>query len=76
MQLLRSILLAYVRHGLTLASGYLLAHGLIDQAGSQVLLSAGLAMAGVAWSTGQKLAAQFELELAKKAQAGSGNQGA
>jgi hypothetical protein len=75
MQLLRSIALAYVRHGLTLASGYLLAHGLIDQAGSEILLSAGLAVAGVVWSTGQKFAAQLELQLALKEQALPATQG-
>ena len=67
MPLLKSIALSYIRHSLTLASGYLLAHGLIDQAGSQILLSAGLAIAGVAWSTAQKLAANLELDLARKA---------
>jgi len=68
MTLLKNIALAYIRHALTLASGYLLARGLIDQASSQVLLSAGMALAGVAWSTGQKLAANLELQIARKAQ--------
>jgi hypothetical protein len=67
MNLLKNILLGYVRHGLTLAAGYLLGRGLIDQAGGEVLLSAGMALAGVAWSTGQKLAANLELEIARKA---------
>jgi hypothetical protein len=68
MNLLKTILLGYIRHGLTLAAGYLLGHGLIDQSGSQVLLSAGMALAGVAWSTGQKLATNLELQIARKAQ--------
>jgi len=67
--MIKSIALAYVRHGLTAAAGYLLAHGLIDQAGGQVLASAGLAIAGLAWSAGQKMFANYELELAKKSNA-------
>jgi hypothetical protein len=66
MNLLKSILLSYIRHALTLAAGYLLAHGLITQADGQLLLSAGLTLAGVAWSTAQKFAAQLELQLATK----------
>jgi hypothetical protein len=66
MNLLKSILLGYVRHGLTAAAGYLLAHGLIAQADQQVILSAGLALAGVAWSTISKLAHDEELRLAQK----------
>jgi hypothetical protein len=65
MNLLQSIFLGYVRHALTLCAGYLLAHGLIDQAGGQVLAAAGVALAGVAWSTVQKFAAHYELRLAK-----------
>jgi hypothetical protein len=66
MPLLKTLLFSYLRHALTLAAGYLLAHGLVDQAGGQILLSAGLAIAGVAWSTAQKFAAQLELQLAAK----------
>ena len=64
--MLKQILLGSIRHLLTAGAGYLLAHGLIDQAGGQVLASAGLAIAGVAWSMAQKLMANYELELAKK----------
>jgi hypothetical protein len=67
MDLLKTILLSYVRHGLTVAAGYLLAHGLIDQAGGQVLASAGLALAGLVWTTCQKLAANYALQAAAKA---------
>jgi hypothetical protein len=67
MKLFQSILFGYIRHGLTLCAGYLLAHGLIDQAGGEVLTSAGVALAGVAWSTIQKLISNYELQLAKKA---------
>jgi hypothetical protein len=66
MNLLKSILTGYVRHGLTAAAGYLLAHGLIGQQDQQVLMSAGLALAGVAWSTASKLIQQEELRLAQK----------
>lgn len=66
MNLFKAILLGYVRHALTLAAGYFLAHGLIDQAGAQILLSAGLALAGLLWSAAQKVAAQFELDLSRK----------
>jgi hypothetical protein len=62
----KSIALGYVRHALTAAAGFLLAHGLIDQAGGQILASAGLAIAGLAWSAGQKLLASYELGLAKR----------
>jgi hypothetical protein len=68
MNLFKNILLGYVRHGLTLVAGYLLGRGLIDQAGGEVLLSAGMALAGLLWSTGQKMAANLELEIARKAQ--------
>jgi len=62
MSLLKPILFAYLRHALTAAAGYLLAHGLIDQAGGQVLASAGLALAGLAWTTLQKLAVYYALQ--------------
>ena len=61
MNLLKSILLGYARHGLTAAAGFLLAHGLIQQADQQVIISAGLALAGVAWSTINKLLQNAEL---------------
>jgi len=64
MDLIKSILLGYVRHGLTVAAGYLLAHGLVQQSDEQVLVSAGLALAGMAWSTGSKLIANYELQKA------------
>ena len=41
--------------------------GLIDQAGGQVLASAVLALAGLAWTTCQKLAANYALQAAAKA---------
>jgi positive regulator of sigma E activity len=66
MDLLKSILLGYLRHGLTIAAGYLLAQGLIRQADEQVLISAVLALAGVAWSTASKLVANYELQKATK----------
>ena len=69
MDLLKNILLGYVRHGLTVGCGYLLAHGLISQNDSQVLISAGLGIAGVAWSTGSKLVANYELQKARPASA-------
>lgn len=69
MDLLKSILLGYLRHALTVAAGYLLAHGLIQQADQQVLISAGLALAGIAWSTVNKLIHDNELQLARAEQA-------
>ena len=66
MNLLKPILLAYLRHALTAAAGYLLAHGLIQQTDQQVLISAALALAGVAWTTFDKLAATYELQKARK----------
>ena len=67
MDLLKTILLGYARHGLTAAAGYLLAHGLIQQADQQVLISAALALAGVAWSTLDKVIHNYELAKARKA---------
>jgi len=69
MNLLKSILLGYLRHALTVAASYLLAHGLIQQADQQVLISAGLALAGIAWSTVNKLIHDNELRLARAEQA-------
>lgn len=66
MELLKSILLGYARHGLTVAAGYLLAHGLIQQADEQVLVSAALALAGIAWSTADKLIRNYETSRAVK----------
>jgi hypothetical protein len=74
MDLLKSILLGYARHGLTVAAGYLLAHGLIAQEDQQVLISAGLALAAVAWSTASKLVHQEELRLARKGAIAGGTQ--
>ena len=67
MDLLKTILLGYARHGLTAAAGYLLAHGLIQQADQQVLISAALALAGVAWSTIDKVLQNYELAKAREA---------
>jgi hypothetical protein len=50
-----------------MAAGFLLAHGLIQQADQQILVSAGLAVAGVAWSSVNKLIHNEELEIARKA---------
>jgi len=65
MNLLKTILTAYLRHAITLAAGYLLSHGMIDQSGAQVMASAVLALAGVAWSTVSKLLADYELRKAR-----------
>jgi len=62
MNLLKPLLLAYLRHSLTIASGYLLAHGLIQQTDQQVVISASLALAGVAWTTVDKLLTTYELQ--------------
>ncbi len=67
MPLLKQLLTAYLRHGLTAFAGYLLAHGLIQQADQQVIISAFLALAGVAWSTVNKVVHDNELQLARKA---------
>jgi len=67
MSLLTSILQAYLRHALTVAAGYLLAQGLIQQADQQVIISAGLALAAIAWSTLNKFVHAQELRLAKAA---------
>jgi hypothetical protein len=66
MDLLKSILIGYVRHGLTTFAGYLFAHGLLQQNDEQVLISAGIALAGLAWSTGSKIIANYELKEARK----------
>ena len=71
MDLLKTIILGYLRHGLTAAAGYLLAQGLIQQADQQVLISAGLAVAGVAWSTINKLIQARELRHAQGSQMGT-----
>ena len=60
--MIKQILFGYVRHGLTAGAGYLLSHGLIDQSGAQVLASAMLAIAGVAWSTIEKMLANYDQE--------------
>lgn len=67
MPLLKQIITGYLRHGLTALAGYLLAHGLIQQADQQVLISALLAIAGVAWSTINKVIHDAELRLARAA---------
>ncbi|HEX4083342.1 MAG TPA: hypothetical protein VHY22_00420 [Chthoniobacteraceae bacterium] len=64
MNLLKSILSGYARHGLTAAAGFLLAHGIIQQADQQIIISAGLALAGVAWSTVSKFLQNYELKKA------------
>jgi hypothetical protein len=69
MDLFKVILFGYLRHGLTIASGYLLAHGFIEQSDTQVLMSAGLGLAGVAWSTGSKIVQNYELQKAREGQA-------
>lgn len=63
--MLRSIFLGYVRHALTAGCGYLFAHGLVSQSDSQVLISAALGIAGVAWSTAAKLIQDYELRNAR-----------
>ncbi len=65
MSLLKDILTAYLRHALTALAGYLLAHGLIQQADQQVIISAILALAGVAWTTANKIIHDSELRLAR-----------
>lgn len=65
MPLLKQILTAYLRHALTGLAGYLLAHGLIQQADQQVLISALLALAGIAWSTVNKVIHDSELRIAR-----------
>jgi hypothetical protein len=67
MDLLKQILTAYLRHALTAFAGYLLARGLIQQADQQVIISALLALSGVAWSTLNKVIHDNELRLARKA---------
>ena len=66
MDLLKQILIGYLRHAITIVAGYLLSHGLIDQSGAQVMASAVLALAGLAWSTISKLLADYELQRARK----------
>jgi hypothetical protein len=65
MDLLKQIGVGYLRHGLTAAAGYLFAHGLIQQADEQVFISALLALAGVAWSTINKIIHDNELRAAR-----------
>jgi hypothetical protein len=67
MVLLKQILVGYLRHGLTALAGYLLARGLIQQADQQVFISAMLALAGVAWSTINKVIHDNELRIARTA---------
>lgn len=61
MDLFKQILSGYVRHGLTAFAGYLFARGLIQQGDQQILISAALAIAGVAWSTANKVIHDYEL---------------
>jgi hypothetical protein len=70
MDLIKSVLIGYVRHGLTAFAGYLFAQGLLRQSDEQVLISAGIALAGILWSTGSKLIANYELKKARKAAPG------
>jgi len=65
MDLLKLILTGYIRHALTIGCGYLLAHGFIEQSDTQVLMSAGLGIAGVAWSTINKYIQSRELTKAR-----------
>jgi hypothetical protein len=67
MDLIKSIAMGFVRHGLTGFAGYLLAHGLVTQSDQQVLISSALGLAGVAWSVGQKMIANYELQRLKGA---------
>jgi hypothetical protein len=67
MPLLKQIIVGYLRHGLTGLAGYLLAHGLIQQADQQVFISALLGLAGVAWSTINKVIHDSELRVARTA---------
>ena len=69
MDLLKQILIGYLRHGLTACAGYLFAHGLIQQADQQVFISAVLALGGVAWSTINKVVHDNELRIARTATA-------
>jgi hypothetical protein len=65
MDLFKQLFTGYVRHGLTVAAGYLLAHGLMQQADQQIFISAGLGLAGIAWSTVSKLIHDQELRRAR-----------
>jgi hypothetical protein len=67
MDLLKQILVGYLRHGLTAFAGYLFAHGILQQADQQVFISALLAIAGVAWSTINKVIHDNELRIARAA---------
>jgi hypothetical protein len=62
--LFKTIFLGWVRHGMTVGGVYLVNHGIVDQAGAQVLAGAVVAIAGLAWSAAQKVIAEKERQIA------------
>jgi hypothetical protein len=58
--LFQKMFLGWVRHAMTGGAGFLFAHGLIQQSAEQILISAVLAIAGVAWSSISKAAEDYE----------------
>jgi hypothetical protein len=64
--LIKQLAMGYLRHSLTAFAGFLFAHALIQQSDQQIVVSALFALAGVAWSSSQKLIADQELKLAQK----------
>jgi hypothetical protein len=51
---LKPILAGVVRHALTGAGGYLVAHGYLQSGDSTAFIGAGMVFAGIAWSWWQK----------------------
>lgn len=57
----RNMVTSLIRHGLTLAAGYLVAQGLVSEADAATFVSsASMVLAAVAWSAWEKYAEQSQ----------------
>ena len=52
--MLKPIVVSFIRHGLTLGAGVLVARGYVDASGADSLIGAGLAVFSVIWSIAEK----------------------
>lgn len=57
-EILKPFLASTARHALTVAGGYLVAHGVINQNGTEQFVAAGMTLAGVGWSWWEKYGKQ------------------
>lgn len=58
LEILKPFLASTARHALTVAGGYLVAHGVINQNGTEQFVAAGMTLAGVGWSWWEKYGKQ------------------